>query len=254
MIRIKTPEQIEGIRKAGILAGATLNYIDLFMEAGTTTDQINAEASLFIQQHGGTSAPLNYKGFPKETCISLNEVICHGIPSNRVLKDGDILNVDVTVILNGYYGDTSRMYAIGNISQQAKDLINVTQECLNLGIDQVFPDNHFGNIGYAIGTYAMSRGYSVVYQFCGHGTGLEFHEEPNISHIARKNSGPVMKPGMVFTIEPMINEGQPEALLNEADGWTASTADGKLSAQYEHTVVVTEDGREILTPRSLQCK
>jgi methionyl aminopeptidase len=247
MINIKTPKQIAGIGVAGTIAAGALDYLAPYAVAGVTTDELNNHAREWIEHHGAICAPLNYKGYPKETCISVNECICHGIPSNRELVDGDIFNVDVTAIKDGFYGDTSRMYTIGEVSQEAKDLIDVTKECLNIGISQVYPDNHFGNIGYAIGTYAQSRGYSVVYQFCGHGTGVDFHEEPNIPHIAPKDSGALMKPGMVFTIEPMINIGVAEALLNEADGWTATTADGKLSAQFEHTLVVTEDGYKILT-------
>lgn len=247
MINIKTQDQINGIRNAGAISAGCLDYLERFVEAGRTTNELNAYARKFIEHHGATCAPLNYKGYPKETCISLNECVCHGIPSERILVDGDILNIDVTSIKDGYYGDTSKMYTVGKISKEAEDLIAVAKECLNIGIAQVYPDNHFGNIGYAIGTYAQSRGYGVVYQFCGHGTGIEFHEEPNIPHIAPKDSGQLMKPGMVFTIEPMINIGLAEAQINEADGWTADTVDGKLSAQFEHTLVVTEDGCEILT-------
>mgnify|MGYP003970301733 CR=1 FL=1 len=248
MINIKTPEQIAGIDAAGTIAAGCLEYLQRFIEIGVSTLELNNHAKDYIEHHGAICAPLNYKGYPKETCISLNECICHGIPDiDNVLEDGDILNIDVTAIKDGYYGDTSRMYTVGDISQEAKDLIAVTKECLNIGISQVYPDNRFGNIGYAIGTYAASRGYGVVYQFCGHGTGIEFHEEPNIPHMAPKDSGQLMKPGMVFTIEPMINVGAAEAQINESDGWTATTIDGKLSAQFEHTLVVTEDGSRILT-------
>jgi methionyl aminopeptidase len=247
VIKIKTEEQIDGIRHAGSISAGCLDYLEKYVKAGVTTDELNGHAREFIEHHGATCAPLNYKGYPKETCISVNECICHGIPSDRQLLNGDILNIDVTSIKDGYYGDTSRMYSVGTISKEAEELIAATKECLNIGISQVYPENRFGNIGYAIGTYAQSRGYSVVYQFCGHGTGVEFHEEPNIPHIAHKDSGQIMKPGMVFTIEPMINIGAAEALLNEADGWTATTIDGKLSAQFEHTLVVTEEGCEILT-------
>jgi len=247
MIKIKSKGQIAGIRRAGSIAYGCLDYVGQHVGAGVTTNELNERAREFIEHHGAVCAPLNYKGYPKETCISVNECICHGIPSDRELVNGDILNVDVTAIKDGFYGDTSRMFTIGEVSKEAKDLIAVTKESLNIGIAQVYPDNRFGNIGYAIGTYAASRGYGVVYQFCGHGTGVEFHEEPNIPHMAPKDSGQLMKPGMVFTIEPMINVGAAEVQINEADGWTATTIDGKLSAQFEHTLVVTEDGCEILT-------
>ena len=248
MINIKTKSQIAGIKRAGDIAAGCLDYLERFVKAGVTTQELNKHAVNWIDHHDAISAPLNYKGYPKETCISVNECICHGIPDkDNVLQNGDILNIDVTAIKDGFFGDTSRMYTVGKISQEAEDLIAVTKECLNIGIAQVYPDNYFGNIGYAIATYAVSRGYSVVYQFCGHGTGIEFHEEPNIPHIAQKDSGEIMKPGMVFTIEPMINIGVAEAQINESDGWTATTVDGKLSAQFEHTMVVTKDGCKILT-------
>ena len=259
MIKIKTQKQIEGIREASYLAAKCLNYLEPQVFEGITTEEINEYAAHYIEVRGGTSAPLNYKGFPKETCISVNEVICHGIPDKRKLENGDILNIDVTAIVDGYYGDTNKMYTVGEVSKEAQDLIDITQECLNIGIAQVYPGNHFGNIGYAIGTFAMSAGYNVVYQFCGHGVGLEFHEEPNIPHISQKDTGEIMKPGMVFTIEPMICIKSPEAVINEADGWTASTIDNGLSAQFEHTIAVTKDGYDILSlykkkPKSKQVK
>lgn len=247
MIKIKNQEQLEGIRKAGQIAADCLEYLNSFIAPGITTDYLNNKAADFIYSRGGVCAPLNYKGYPKETCISLNETICHGIPDDTKLKNGDILNVDVTVIKDGYYGDTSKMYTVGKISKEAENLIETAKKCLDIGIDQVRPNNYFGNIGFMIASHALNTGYSVVYQFCGHGTGLEFHEEPNVSHIAKKDSGPLMKPGMVFTIEPMINIGVPEGIINENDGWTVATLDKKLSAQFEHTVAVTETGCEILT-------
>lgn len=247
MIRIKTPEQIDGIRKSCQLAAATLEHIAPYVVAGASTLDVNDQAEQFIRDHGATPAPLNYKGFPKATCTSINEVVCHGIPSETVvLKEGDIINVDVTTILNGYYGDTSRMYAVGDISENAKNLLKITRECLTIGISQVFPGNQFGNIGYTISQHAHKFGYSVVSMFGGHGVGVEFHEEPLVIHVAPKDSGPIMVPGQVFTVEPMINEGVPTAKV-EQDGWTARTADGKLSAQFEHTILVTKEGCEILT-------
>lgn len=246
-IRIKSSSEIAAIRRAGEIAANCLTYLTQYVVPGVTTNELNKKAAWYIGHFGGIPAPLNYKGFPKETCISVNEVICHGIPNDKKLKEGDILNIDVTVKKDGYYGDTSRMFKVGKVSQEAEDLIKITKECLNIGISQVYPGNRFGNIGYAIASYAGARGYSVVYQFCGHGTGIEFHEEPSIPHIAHKNTGPIMKPGMVFTIEPMINLGEPEAIINEADGWTATTVDKKLSAQFEHTIAVTKKGYDILT-------
>lgn len=247
MIKIKTKEQIDGIRRAGTIAANCLKLLDNYVSQGITTKELNDIAAQYIKEQGGISACLGYKGYPLETCISINEIICHGIPDNRKLVEGDILNIDVTVKKDGYYGDTSKMFSVGNISAKANKLIQVTKKCLEKGLKEVYPGNYFGNIGYEISMYAIPNGYSVVYQFCGHGTGLEFHEEPKINHIADKNTGEIMKPGMVFTVEPMINIGKPEALINESDGWTVTTLDNSLSAQFEHTVVVTEDGYEILT-------
>lgn len=200
-----------------------------------------------MRDHGAIPATLNYNGYPKSTCISVNDVICHGIPGPYVLRDGDILNVDVTTILNGYFGDTSRMFSIGDVSEYAQKLVRVTKECLDLGIKQCFPGNHVGNIGYSINKHAVAHGYTVVYEFCGHGVGVKFHEEPEVSHIAAINSGPKMKAGMTFTIEPMINAGKARAKVDKKDGWTARTIDGKLSAQFEHTVLITATGVEVLT-------
>lgn len=247
-IIIKTPEQIDGIRKSCKLAGQTLEYIAPFIQAGVSTEFLDQKIEAFMRENGAIPATLGYGGYPKSSCISLNEVVCHGIPSkNTILKDGDILNVDVTTILNGYYGDTSRMFTIGEVSPVALDLIEVTKHCLNLGIQQVRPGNQFGNIGFAISKYAKARGYSVVYEFCGHGVGVNFHEEPQIDHTSRRNTGPIMKPGMTFTIEPMINEGRPGTVVDKNDNWTARTVDKKLSAQFEHTILITETGCEVLT-------
>lgn len=248
MIRIKNPKQIELIRKSCRLAALSLRHVEQYVLPGVSTEEINNKAEQFIRDHGGIPASLNYRDFPKAVCTSLNEVICHGVPSGDViLKEGDILNVDIATILDGYFGDNCKMYTVGEVSENAKRLIRVTKECLEVGIRQVRPDNYFGNIGYEINKYATAHGYSVVWQFCGHGVGVHYHEEPNVSHIANENSGPKMKPGMIFTIEPMINEGVADSLVDEADGWTARTADGKLSAQFEHTVLVTKDGVEVLT-------
>lgn len=247
-IIIKTPEQIDGIRKSSQLAAKTLDYAEQFVKPGVNTAYIDDKIDEFIQSHGAISATLGYNGYPKSSCISLNEVICHGIPSeSTVLKEGDILNIDITTILDGYYGDTSRMFTVGEISDAADDLIETTLHCLDLGIEQVRPGNRFGNIGFVINRYAKAKGYSVVYEFCGHGVGIDFHEEPQVDHASRRNSGPVMRPGMIFTIEPMINEGKAKATIDKNDGWTARTIDKKLSAQFEHTILVTPTGYEVLT-------
>lgn len=247
-IIIKNKEQIEGIRKSSQLAGNTLKYISEHVKEGVSTYHLDKLIDEFTRDHGAIPAPLDYHGFPKSCCISLNDVICHGIPDKKtILKEGDILNVDVTSILDGYYGDTSTMFTIGDVSEEADRLIEDTEHALFLGIEQVKPDNYFGNIGFAINRFAKAKKYSVVYQFCGHGIGLEFHEEPQVEHAAPRNSGEIMKPGMIFTIEPMINLGKAKAIIDKEDGWTARTADQKLSAQFEHTILVTNDGYEILS-------
>ncbi len=247
-IIIKTPEQIEGIRKSSKLAASSLNYIAPFVVAGVSTEELDQKIDEYIIKNGAIPATKGYSGYPKSCCISLNEVVCHGIPSeNTILKDGDILNIDVTTILDGYFGDTSRMFKVGEVNQSAEKLIETTLHCLNLGIQQVFPGNRFGNIGYVINRYAKAKGYSVVYEYCGHGVGIKFHEEPQVDHASRKNSGEIMKPGMIFTIEPMINQGRAGTKIDKLDGWTARTADNKLSAQFEHTILVTQTGYEVLT-------
>jgi len=247
-IIIKTKEQIDGIRESSRLAANVLLYIEEFVKEGVSTEYLDKLIHDYIVEHNAIPATLNYSGYPKSSCISLNEVVCHGIPSpDNIIKNGDILNIDVTTILNGYYGDTSKMYMVGNVSDKAEKLVEATRHCLKLGIQQVMPGNYFGNIGFNIARYAQAKGFSVVYEFCGHGIGLDFHEDPQIDHSARKNSGSKMKPGMIFTIEPMINEGKPRVKIDPADGWTARTIDDKLSAQFEHTILVTETGYEVLT-------
>jgi len=247
-IVIKTPEQIESIRKSSQLAAQTLDFAEQFVKEGVHTEFIDDKIEEFILAHGAVPATKGYNGYPKSSCISLNNVICHGIPSkNTVLKNGDILNIDITTILNGYYGDTSRMFTVGEVTPVADELIDTAWHCLDLGIEQVKPGNRFGNIGFVIGRYAKAKGFSVVYEFCGHGVGIEFHEEPQVDHASRRNTGPEMKPGMIFTIEPMINQGKPKATIDKNDGWTARTIDNKLSAQFEHTILVTETGYEVLT-------
>lgn len=247
-IIIKTPEQIDGIRKASQLAGNTLKFISDYVKEGVSTQYLNDLIDQYTRDHGAIPAPLNYHDFPKSCCISLNDVICHGIPDDKtILKEGDILNIDVTPILDGYYGDTSTMFTIGDVSKQADDIVEVAEHCMYLGIEQVKPGNYFGNIGFVIARYAKAKKYSVVHEFGGHGVGLEFHEEPHVFHIAPKNSGEIMREGMIFTIEPMINQGKSGSNVDENDGWTARTVDGKLSAQFEHTILVTNTGYEILT-------
>ncbi|MDD4756366.1 MAG: type I methionyl aminopeptidase [Prolixibacteraceae bacterium] len=247
-IIIKTPEQIDGIRESSRLAAKTLDFAGQFVKEGVTTEFIDRKIEEFILDHNALPAPKGYNGFPKASCISLNEVVCHGIPSDDiVIKDGDILNIDITTILNGYYGDTSRMFTVGVVDAAANKLIEVSRHCLDLGIKQVYPGNYFGNIGFVINRYAKSRGFTVVYEFCGHGVGLQFHEEPQVDHTSRRNRGSIMKPGMIFTIEPMINKGRPATRIDKTDGWTARTIDNKLSAQFEHTILVTSSGYEVLS-------
>jgi methionyl aminopeptidase len=225
-----------------------LDHIGDFVKAGVSTLFLNDELVSFLGKHGAGSACTGYMGYPKDSTISVNDVICHGIPSEEeILKEGDIVNVDIATIVDGYYGDTCRMYAVGDVSDRASNLIETAEECLNMGIGQAYVGNRTGNIGWAITRLAERRGYSVVRRFTGHGVGVELHEKPSIYHYVRdRNHGEVIRPGMIFTIEPMINEGVAGDVMDE-DGWTARTADGKLSAQFEHTVLVTGSGPEILT-------
>ncbi|NOY96285.1 MAG: type I methionyl aminopeptidase [Chlorobi bacterium] len=247
-IVIKNAKQIEGIRNSSRLAASALDFVEEYIRPGISSGFLDQKIEGFIISHGATPATKGYNGYPKSSCISLNEVVCHGIPSEKIiLKEGDILNIDITTILNGYYGDTSRMFMVGEVSPAALNLVEVTKHCLDLGIMQVFPGNYFGNIGFVINRYAKSKGYSVVYEYCGHGVGLQFHEAPQVDHAARRNSGELMRPGMTFTIEPMINAGRASTVIDKKDGWTARTADNKLSAQFEHTVLVTNSGFEVLT-------
>lgn len=245
---IKTAKQIEGIRKAGAVNTAILNRVDGFIRAGISTEEINQLVHSYTLELGGIPAPLNYQGFPKSVCTSLNEVVCHGIPSKeRILQDGDIVNVDVTTIVDGYYGDASRMYCIGQVSEEARRLVQVAKECLELGLKEVKPWAHLGNMGAAVSEYAYANGFTIVREIGGHGVGMEFHEEPWVSHIGTRGTDLVLVPGMIFTIEPMVNAGKEEVFQDEEDGWTIYTEDGSLSAQWEYTVLVTEDGAEILS-------
>lgn len=246
-ITLLSQREIEKMRRAGRLAAKLLDYLAPMIQPGISTQQLNDEAERWTKKHGAKSAPLGYKGFPKSICTSVNEVICHGIPSpTHILKDGDIINIDVTPILDGYHGDTSRTFFVGTPSPIAQKLVEVTEESMYRGIAAVKPDGRIGDIGAAIQEYAESHGFSVVRDFVGHGISNVFHTAPQIPHYGQKGRGKKLRPGMVFTIEPMINEGTWEAKLL-SDGWTAITKDRKLSAQFEHTVAVTEDGVEILT-------
>ncbi len=256
------PDAFDGMRKAGRLAAETLDYITPFVKAGATTEELDRLCHDFITRHGAIPAPLNYKGYPKSICTSLNEVICHGIPDARPMKEGDIMNIDVTVILDSWYGDSSRMYWVGdNIAPKAKRLTDITYRCMMAGIEAVRPGAHLGDIGHAIQTIAEAEHCSVVRDFCGHGLGQVFHDAPSVLHYGRAGTGPVLEPGMFFTIEPMINLGKwqariidkhPYAIKSDGwviqpDGWTAVTKDGSLTAQFEHSLAVTEDGYEIFT-------
>ncbi|MBW4642486.1 MAG: type I methionyl aminopeptidase [Goleter apudmare HA4340-LM2] len=246
-IVILSQREIEKMRKAGHLAAQLLQHLEPMVKPGVSTLQLNDEAERWTQAHGAKSAPLGYKGFPKSICTSVNEVICHGIPNARqILKDGDIVNIDVTLIVDGYHGDTSKTFFVGTPSSKARKLVEVTEECRRLGIAEVKPGARIGDIGAAIQEYAEAQGFSVVRDFVGHGISNIFHTAPDIPHFGTRGKGKRLRPGMVFTIEPMINEGTWEVEVL-SDGWTALTRDRKLSAQCEHTLVVTEDGVEILT-------
>ena len=234
------------MRAAGRLAAETLDVIGEHVVPGVTTEHLNQLCHDFILAHGATPSPLNYRGFPKSICTSINHVVCHGIPGDKKLLAGDIVNIDVTVTLDGWFGDSSRMYVAGEASTKAKRLIEVTYEALMRGIAQVKPGNTFGDIGYAIQSYAEAQRFTVVRDFCGHGIGRKFHEPPNVLHFGRRGEGTVIKPGMFFTIEPMLNAGRPEVKILD-DGWTAVTRDRSLSAQFEHMLGVTETGVEIFT-------
>jgi methionyl aminopeptidase len=249
-IRLKGEKDIEGIRRAGRLVLDTLDLVEAEIRPGIKTDEINTLVHELTTKNGAVSAPLNYRGFPKSVCVSLNEVICHGIPGARVLKDGDIVNVDVTPILKGYYADASKTFFVGIPGSDALKIVSVARESLKSGLSMVRPGNTTGDIGWAIQTYAEGEGCSVVREFVGHGVGFEFHEPPQVPHYGEKGAGIPLVPGMVFTIEPMINLGKKDLRILE-DNWTAVTRDGSLSAQFEQTVLVTEDGFESLTPFDL---
>lgn len=240
------PEGFAGMRAAGQLAASVLDMITEHVQAGMSTGELDQICHDYILAHGATPAPLNYKGFPKSTCISLNHVVCHGIPGAKTLQKGDILNIDVTVILDGWYGDTSRMYFVGEVPVKAKNLCRVTYECLMLGIEAAKPGNRLGDIGAAIQKHAEGKRFSVVRDFTGHGLGRVFHCAPTVLHYGTEGKGLVLEPGMIFTIEPMINAGKYDVKILE-DGWTAVTRDRSLSAQFEHSIGITETGAEIFT-------
>ena len=249
-VSIKTPEEIEKMRVAGRLAAEVLEMLDEHVRPGVTTEELDRVAHDYIvNEQQAIPAPLNYKGFPKSICTSVNHVVCHGIPTEKkVLKDGDIINIDVTVIKDGYHGDTSKMWVVGNPKPGTERLIRITQECLYKGIELVKPGTRLGDIGHVIQEHAEKHRYSVVRDFCGHGIGKVFHEEPQVMHYGKPGTGMELKEGMTFTIEPMINQGKYHTKVL-GDGWTAVTKDHKLSAQWEHTILVTADGHEVLTKR-----
>jgi len=239
-------ESFEGARIAGSLAARTLDEITSHVQPGVTTEELDKICYEYIRDNGGYSAPLFYRGFPKSCCTSVNHVICHGIPSNKYLEEGNIINIDVTAIINDWHGDTSRMYCVGDVSIKSKNLISATYDSMTKAISIVKDGIHLGDIGETIQKYVEKRGFSVVRDFCGHGIGRKFHEPPNILHYGKKGEGTKLKEGMIFTIEPMINEGMHDTKLLK-DGWTAVTKDKLLSAQFEHTIGVTKDGFEIFT-------
>ncbi|MDF7673648.1 type I methionyl aminopeptidase [Acetobacteraceae bacterium ESL0709] len=245
-ITIYTEDDFAQLRLVGRLAAKTLDMITDHVQPGVTTEEINQLIHDFTIERGAVPAPLNYKGYPKSCCTSINHVVCHGIPSDRKLEEGDIVNIDVTSILGGWYGDSSRMYVAGKASRKAEKLIDVTYECLMRGIEVVKPGATLGDIGHVIQTHAEKNRFSIVRDFCGHGIGRTFHEEPNVLHYGQPGKGTILKAGMVFTIEPMLNIGRPDVKIL-ADGWTAVTRDRTLSAQFEHMLGVTEEGCEIFT-------
>lgn len=245
---LKTPEQIEAIRLSAELNTAVLDHVAAHIKAGMSTADIDRLVHDYTVSHGGIPAPLNYNGFPRSVCTSLNNEICHGIPDERViLVDGDIINVDVSTILNGYFSDASRMFIIGKTSERAERLVRVTKECVELGLKEAKPWGYLGDIADAIQTHAKQHGYSVVADIGGHGIGLEFHEEPFVSYVTKRGTEMVLVPGMIFTIEPMINEGSPEFYIDAENDWTVYTDDDGLSAQIEYMILITETGVEVLT-------
>ncbi|MEO7635419.1 MAG: type I methionyl aminopeptidase [Sphingomicrobium sp.] len=245
-IKLHGPEGFAGMRRAGRLAAEILDALALHVVPGVTTQALDDIVHAMTLDGGGTPATLGYRGYTKSCCISINHVVCHGIPSDKAVKDGDIVNIDVTPIVDGWHGDTSRMYFVGDVPLKAKKLVDVTYECLMLGLDQARPGNRLGDISNAIQQHAEQRRYSVVRDFCGHGVGRLFHDSPEVVHAGRPGTGPELKPGMIFTVEPMINLGRADVKVLD-DGWTAVTRDRSLSAQFEHSIGITETGHEIFT-------
>ncbi|MBF0368388.1 MAG: type I methionyl aminopeptidase [Magnetococcales bacterium] len=246
MIHIKTPEEIRRMRATCRLAAQTLVMIEPLVQPDITTNELNDICHDYIIRHGATPSPLNYRGFPKSICTSVNQQVCHGIPGKRKLREGDIINVDITTCLDGFHGDTSRTLFVGKPGPKAKKITEVAEACLDVGIEQVVPGGHIGDIGAAIEAHALKNRCTVVREYCGHGIGRAFHEDPAILHYGQRGEGAVLKPGMIFTIEPMINLGK-AAIKHLPDKWTVVTKDHSLSAQFEHTLLVTESGCEILT-------
>ena len=245
---IKTPEQIEGIRRSGVVNTGVLDLVGREIHAGMSTAAIDKLVYEYTLDHHAVPATLGYEGFPKSCCVSVNEVVCHGIPNEcEILEEGDIVNVDCTTILDGYYADASRMFIIGQTTPEKEKLVKVAKECLEIGMQTAKPYCVVGDLCHAIDRHARKNGFSVVRDLCGHGVGLEFHEEPDVEHYGKKGTGMLLVPGMVFTIEPMINMGTWEVFIDEEDGWTVVTEDELPSAQWEHTFVMTEQGLEILT-------
>lgn len=245
---LKTPYQIEKIKESAKLNTLVLDTVAEKIKIGMSTEEIDQIVYDVTTKHGGIPAPLNYQGFPKSVCTSINSEICHGIPDKDIiLKDGDIINVDVSTILDGYFSDASRMFMLGNVSERAKRIVRVTEECVKLGLAEAKPWGHLGDIADAINTHAQANGYSVVEDIGGHGVGLEFHEEPFVSYVTKRGTEMLLVPGMMFTIEPMVNEGSPDFFVDEDNDWTVYTLDDGLSAQFEYMVLITDTGAEVLT-------
>lgn len=249
MIIIKTEQQIEGIRKASQMAASVLTYLTPFIKDGNHTEFLNTLAHKYIIDMGAIPAPLNYFGYPKSICTSINEVVCHGIPSKKqILKNGDIVNIDITVKYQGFYGDCSRTFLIGQVKDEVRQFVHIAEECMTKGIEMLKPGMLLSQMGRFIDDYAREHGYSVVREYGGHGIGLDFHEDPHVCHFYTKENDIILKKGMIFTVEPMVNMGKNwRVITSKKDGWTVTTADNSLSAQFEHTVLITENAHEILT-------
>ena len=244
---LKTQADVEGMKKAAVINNAILDLVGEKIHAGMSTQEIDDLVHNYTVEHGGVPACLGYQGYPKSVCVSINDIVCHGIPSeNTIIKEGDIVNVDCTTIVDGYYADASRMYMIGKVSPEAERLVRVAKECMEKGIEAIKPWGFLGDIGAAVYEHAAKNGYSIVVDLGGHGIGKEFHEEPFVPHVGEKGEGMLLVPGMTLTVEPMVNEGDYEVCYDEEDGWTVYTADGSLSAQWEHTLLITETGVEII--------